>query len=280
MISNDIVDAFLARLQLRQTSERVEMARLLLDRPGLSPTEAARELERFQRGVDRRTVQRFLKIFKGAAGGVARLDAMGPRWVCWECGRAVADALDVAAVAASDIPGAVAIDFGGYCQSCAERIASETDAGTRLNGRRPTANGRIPLVPVGALYGNPSMMREIIGSTRRAAGRDHAIAVLAENPLAGPLAAREILEGELAASRSLRSIKRYTATLRRPKTRILFSSIGAIGWGCISCDVWGRLSAPRRFQELAPTGFTLTDVRSMCNDCFAIGERSCRKSDS
>ncbi len=276
-----LAEVFLDRLGLRQTSERRLAFEVLLERPGLSATECTRELESRNKSVDHRTIQRLFKIFWSREGCLARLQVVGPRWVCWGCGRAIADARTIGATAVRSFGGAIPVELGGYCSQCQTPTTSE-EAGT--TGRRATppaswTSRRAPQIPIGLLYGNPNLMRELVGSNRRVAGRDYAIAVLAENPQAGPTASLRILEDELSVSLSLRTVKRYSTALRGPKAQMLFASCGAMGWKCCTCNNWGQISNVSLFQDSAPDGFTPTDATALCVVCYQDGYFSRRKSD-
>ena len=272
---DETVERLLQRLGLRQTVERRETLRAFLESPGLPAAALAAAL--VGRGVDvhRRTVYRTLALLRSPAGSQARWDVVGPVWVCWGCGRALASARDDDASNNLFARQLLPLDLGGYCARCQHALdranvdeSRELPPGLR-RGRAasPLATGRASVIPIGALYQNPVLMRELLGSERRLMQRDFIVANLAENPRAGPSAVRDLLEDELAILPAPRSVNRVSGALHGPRAQILFSSLGALGWACLACDSWGAVDDPDALRSSAPDGFVPTDVRGLCPTC-------------
>ncbi|MGH2458584.1 MAG: hypothetical protein ACRDIY_06920, partial [Chloroflexota bacterium] len=224
--------------------------------------------------VHRRTVYRTLALLHSPSGCRARGETVGAVWVCWGCGRALAPALDDPAIASLRASHLLPLDLGGYCARCQRALDQAPGDGGELppglrRGRSASgvATRRASVIPVGALYQNPGLMRELMGSDRRLLGRDFVVANLAENPRAGPTAVHRRLADELAIVPTSRSVARVSGALHGPKARIVFSSLGALGWSCLACDAWGTVADPEALRRGAPDGFVPTDVRGLCPAC-------------
>jgi len=281
-IDGETVERLIQRLGLRQTVERRETLGAFLESPGLPAAALAAAL--VDRGVDvhRRTVYRTLALIRSPAGSRARWDVVGPVWVCWGCGRALASARDDDATGGLLAHHLLPLDLGGYCARCQRSLdrargnaRQELPPGLRRGRAASTfATHRAGVIPVGALYQNPGLMRELLGSERRLMQRDYVVANLAENPRAGPAAVHQLLEDELAILPTARSVKRVSGALHGPRAQLLFSSLGAMGWSCLACDSWGAVGNPDGLRSSAPDGFVPTDVRGLCLLCQEAGTGS------
>lgn len=263
------------------TVERREIVRRFLESPGLPAAALGATLAGQGIDVHRRTVYRTLALIHSPAGSRARWEVVGPFWVCWGCGRALISARDDSATSSLLARHLLPLDLGGYCARCQRALDRErTDAGGGLppglrRGRAAStfATRRASVIPVGALYQNPGLMRELLGSERRLMGRDFVVANLSENPRAGPAAVHHLLEDELAVLPTTRSVKRVSGALHGPKAQLLFSSLGAIGWSCLACDSWGTVADLEALRSSAPDGFFPTDVRGLCRACHEAANR-------
>lgn len=270
-IDESVIRDVLWRLSLRQTIERQEVTRLFLEYPGLSAGMITTELQARAADVHRRTVYRLLSVLLGPKGSLVRWEVVGPVWVCWGCGAALASARDDLLTARFQSSGLLPLDLGGYCAECQNAMATPgtlTPPGLR-HGRSasPFTNRRAAVVPVRALYEHPRITRELLGSERRLAQRDYIVANLAENPRSGPSAVHRLLDDELALVPTLRSVKRASGALHGPKAQMLFSSLGAAGWSCLGCAAWGSISDTAPLRHNGPERFHLTDIRALCADC-------------
>ena len=274
-IDHETAGRLLRRLGLRQTAERRATARAFLEAPGLPAAALAAGIASQGVDVHPRTVYRTLATLRGPIGSRARWEVVGPAWVCWGCGRALASARGDPATALLLARHLVPLDLGGYCPRCQRALdrARSDDAPNLPPGLRPGraassfANRRASVVPVGALYQRQGLLRELLGSDRRLLARDYVVANLAENPRLGPSAVHHLLADELAVQPSVRSVKRVSGVLHGPKARMLFSMLGALGWSCLGCDAWGTIDRPDALRAGAPDGFVPTDVRALCPSC-------------
>ena len=240
--------------------ERLALTAAFLERPGLGAAALVEALAAAGTTVHRRTAYRLLARLASPAGGLARWRLTGPSWVCWGCGRAIETA-DAAAVREPRGRGILPLDLGGYCAACQEAPPRRPGPASR------TPRGRgAPLVPIGALYRNPNLLREILGSSRRLPGRDYIVANLAEHPRSSPAELHRRLAEELAVTPGLRTVKRVSGALRGPKARMLLARLGAVAWWCAACEAWGPVAAAPLF-EAAPPGFWPTDIRGLCSAC-------------
>jgi len=271
IVDSNAAANFLERLQLRQTQERLATTQLLLEYPGLSAHALTEQLSKRGADVHRRTLQRILGLFRSPAGCVGRWHTVGPLWVCWGCGQAIARADKTATdllLARNVLP----LDLGGYCVHCqAALVGEEAERAPGLRPSRATsvfANRRATVMSVDRLYQNPGLMRELLGSDRRSSTRDYTIANFVENPRTGPISIQRSLENELATAPSLRSVKGLSSRLHYPKAQILFSRLGTIGWSCLACLTWGIVAEPAALWSSAPDHFAPTDVRALCPACL------------
>jgi hypothetical protein len=268
----------LDRLELRQTQDRLATVNVFVEQPGLTESELVDAIGASGASVHRRTVQRLRHIVLSGVGSWARWNVCGPTWVCWQCGRAVGSARDQGCVNSFLARDFLPVDLGGYCSDCQMTLAEAPD-NQRRAGRSPLANRRTTLIAIGALYENDNLMRELLGSNRRLAGRDFVVANLAENPDGGPTSVQRRLAEELPFAPTLRTIKRYSRLLRSPKAQMLFSSVGSIGWTCLGCATWGSATDLDELRADAPAGFCPTDVRGLCFNCRDRVDGSCPKED-
>jgi len=257
---------------LRQTAERRAAVGVLLDYPGLSVGALAEALRARGLPASRRTLHRLIEHVRSSSGCLARWRVIGPVWVCWGCGRAVASARDDPPADALATQGLVPLDFGGYCATCQQHLAGQRDGDVPPGLRRGRSastftNRRATAIPVGAIYQNATLMRDLLGSSRRIAQRDYVVANLAENPRSGPTTVHQFLNDEVPIVPALRSVKRLSSQLHGPKAQILFASLGAIAWTCLACAAWGTIADPAIVHRWAPTGFAPTDVRVLCAGC-------------
>lgn len=272
--SANLPGQILRRLALRETSERLEIVRLFLESPGLSPGALARELQARGIEIHRRTVSRTFAVLQSPTGCLARWELVGPTWVCWGCGTGTPAARTEPAVTSMLGAGILPLDLGGYCPRCQNVLSSRRiDPAVVPPGLRKVrtasaqVNRRALLVPVSLLYQNPALMRELLGSNRRLMQRDYTVAHLVENPRAGPTTLHRLLQDELPLAPTLRSVKRVSSILRGPKAQMLFSSLGAIAWSCQGCSAWGATPNSAVVRDAAPPGFIPTDVRTLCPTC-------------
>jgi hypothetical protein len=264
-----VVERLLAEVGLRRTNERSQALRLSLERPGWSSQAVAAALAATGADVHWRTVHRLHLVLASPAGAWARFRCLGPRWTCWRCGRAI-EAADPACAEAALPPGVLPLELGGYCGPCLDSVAAGASDEEPLTGARlpvKRSGRRAVAVPIRALYDNPNLQRELLGSERRVTTRDNVVASLALQPRLGPRAIQESLDQDLPVAPSLRTVQRYWRSLTGPKARILFASLGAVPWTCTGCDAWGQVANPGRLRQNAPPHFALTDVRGLCGSC-------------
>src|SRR5579884_1666567 len=280
--SANLAGQILSRLALRHTRERLEIVRVFLESPGLSPGALARELQTGGMLIHLRTVTRMVAALQGPTGCLARWEVAGPAWVCWGCGRGIQAMRTEPAVTGLLAVGVLPLDLGGYCQACQEVLSSypidpaAVPPGLRkVRSASAQVNRRALLVPVSPLYQNPALMRELLGSNRRVIQRDYTVAHLVENPRAGPTTLHRLLQDELAPAPALRSVKRVSSILRSPKAQMLFSSLGAVAWACLGCSAWGAVPNPTLVRDTAPPGFVSTDVRTLCSTCRETKRVNC-----
>jgi len=277
LAADEVARGLLRQLGLRQTVGRLAVTRIFIERPGLPASALITELSDLGVAVNRRTVYRTLDEIFSPAGCLARWAVCGPRWVCWGCGRAWSDVPDASIVSGLVNGGVLPLDLGGYCGRCQAMLADgnsfladDAHLGRRPGrGASPFANRRATTIPIGALYQNPALLRELLGSSRRIASRDFVVANLAENPRAGPTAIHRLLQVELPLVPTLRSVKRVSGALHGPKAMILFASLGVVGWSCSGCTGYGQVPDVAKVQGATPEGFVLTDVRGLCGACRA-----------
>ncbi|HUX88272.1 MAG TPA: hypothetical protein VMW65_14820 [Chloroflexota bacterium] len=271
IVNSDAAAELLQWLKLRQTQERLATTQLLLENPGLSARALAAKLSDRGADVHRRTLQRILGLFRSPDGCFGRWHTVGPLWVCWGCGQAIARA-DADTTASLQAKSVLPLDLGGYCVHCqASLVGDEAERAPGLRPSRATsvvANRRATIVSVNHLYQNPRLMRELLGSDRRSSNRDYTIANFVENPRTGPVSIQRALETELPAAPSLRSVKQISSLLHQPKAQILFSRLGTIGWSCLACTTWGIVAEPAVLWSNAPDRFAPTDVRALCPTCL------------
>jgi|GEM_PF-3869402 len=273
MVEESRAAALLDRLGLRKTDQRVRIARQLLARPGLSAVAVDRALRESSEVVSRRTIYRLATAIFSRAGCLARWDVVGPGWVCWRCGDWFAESREGPTTATLRGTGLLPLDLGGYCRACQLAITTENCSPRDGRGRSSRIDSRrVTALPIGALYENASLRRDVLGSERRGLPRDYVAALFAENPLLGPTELHRLLDAELPIAPSLRSVKRVSSALHRPEVQILFAAVGSPGWTCLSCSTWGRVENPESLQGFAPDGFVLTDLRVLCRECQASGE--------
>lgn len=269
LASEESARQVLRALRIRQTVERLAATRLFLAWPGLSGSALVAALAAVDVPIHRRTAYRLFALLRSPAGGLARWRVVGPNWVCWSCGRALEPVAEATSQALRGM-GVLPLDLGGYCAACQAALVGDASRQGSPAGRvaPPGRNRPAAIVPVRDLYQNPNLLRDLLGSSRRLPGRDYVVANLAEHPRAGPSEIHRLLGEELPIAPGLRSVKRVSSALRGPKARMLFASLGAIGWSCTACAAWGQVTRAAPVFDAAPTGFWPTDVRGLCPSCL------------
>ncbi len=233
-IDHETAGRLLRRLGLRQTAERRATTRAFLEAPGLPAAALAAGIASQGVDVHPRTVYRTLATLRGPIGSRARWEVVGPAWVCWGCGRALASARGDPATALLLARHLVPLDLGGYCPRCQRALdrARSDDA---------------PNLPPGFARAAPPLVSPIGGRASFRLARSTSAKACCASRLA-PIA------GCWRATTSLPTLPRTPGSDRRPFT------------------ICSRMSLPFNrpcARSSGSAGFSMAPKRGCCSRCSA-----------